>query len=174
MTDPVAPDAVQYEPSGISWKLILGITFLLSTLLGVVFYVQYSSTLLFVDQTLENPEAPLPWEVGEVTPTECVDFAMDWTSECTGIKSMCDMYVDRVISLCMRAQSRLTYCELVVDETSTTKFGHEDCRLRGVQRNINSEACSGAYRAISSYCEVLVENAEAGADLPGEGSANTP
>lgn len=166
MSDPAYSEApVQYQPdAGGSWKLVLGVTFMLSTLLGVVFYVQYSSTLRYVRDTLEVPVEPLPWDVAELTPTECVDFAMDWTATCTGIKSMCDMYVDRVISLCMRSTDRQLYCSLVIDETSNTRFGHEDCRLRGVQRNVDSEACGGAYRAIGSYCEVLVSNAELNAE----------
>lgn len=172
MSGPVAepappndPRDVQYQPDGGgAWKVVLGVTFALSTLLGVLFFAQYSQTLSYVRTTLEDPASPPRWETEVLSPTECVDETMNWTAGCSGIKAMCDMYVDRIIALCLASAPREDYCARVIDETHSTRFGHEDCRLRGVQRNVNSEACAGAYRAIGSYCETMAAVAEQNAE----------
>ena len=150
------PPQVQYEKSGAGTIVaILGTTFGLSVLLGGLFYWQYSSVLSYVRVTLEEPETPLAWDERDLAPDECVAAAMDWVAGCSGIKTMCDMYVDQLIALCMAASDRSAYCGAI--DASTTRFGHQDCSVRGVRRNVDAEACSRAYRAIASYCESLAE-----------------
>lgn len=148
------PTPVQYEKSGAGTIVaILGTTFALSVLLGCLFYWQYSSVLSYVRVTLEEPETPHAWDERTLAPDECVAEAMDWVAGCSGIKTMCDMYVDQLIALCMGSADRDGYCAAI--DASTTRFGHQDCSVRGVQRNVDAEACSRAYRAIASFCESL-------------------
>lgn len=145
---------VQYEKDGAGMIVaILGTTFALSVLMGCLFYWQYSKVLSYVRVTLEEPETPLAWETRAHSPDECVGAALDWVAECEGIKAMCDMYIDRLIAMCMASDDRLEYCGAI--DASTTRFGHQECSVRGVRRNIDAEACSGAYRAIDSFCDSL-------------------
>lgn len=162
---PHPTEDVQYETSGAgaAW-IVLGGVMLLATLLGVLFYVQYSRTMVYVKATLDEPTEPLPWDERPLSAGECVDEAMAWASECRGVKAMCDMYVDHAIALCMRSQDRTAYCETVIVEAETARFGSAECRMRGVQRNVDAEACANAYKAILSYCESWMDL------LPSEGS----
>lgn len=151
----VPPDQVRYESAGArsAW-VVLGATFALATLLGVLFFARYSQTMVYVKQTLEEPTEPPAWEAAALAPAECVDAALDWASGCSGIKSMCDMYVDHAIALCMQSRDREEYCASVSDEVET-RFGSAECHMRGVRRNVDAEACANAYKAILSYCESL-------------------
>ncbi len=131
---------------------ILGGGAAVSLVLAMVFFSGYSSVLSYVKTTLEEPESPPAWDARALSPEECVDAALTWAEECQGIKSMCDMYVDHVMALCLGSQDRSTYCAAVEDTTATTRFGHGECGLRGTRRNVDAEACANAYRAIASYC----------------------
>jgi hypothetical protein len=147
-----ASTTVQYEKDGAGMIVaILATTFVLSAVMGALFYWQYSKVLLYVHTTLEEPEEPLAWEVRAHSPDECVGAALDWVAECEGIKSMCDMYVDRLIAMCMGSDERTGYCAVI--DGSTTRFGHQECSVRGVRRNVDAESCSGAYRAIDAFCD---------------------
>lgn len=147
--------APQFETRGSSAGLwVVGAAIVLSIAMGTGFYFQYSRTLLYVKATLESEDAVQAWETRALSPHECVDEAMAWASECRGVKSMCDMYVDRVIALCMGARDRRAYCDSIAEE-SPAKFGAEDCRLRGVQRHRDAEACAKSYGAIVSWCADL-------------------
>lgn len=138
--------------SGGAW-MVLAVVFGLSTLLGVFFFWQYSRTMAYVKYTIDEPEGPLPYEVAAYSPEDCVDYSMDWAAECTGVKTLCDMYVDRVITLCLESQDRTAYCDQLGERTETAEFGVDLCRERGVQKNVDKEACGHAYRAIVGYCE---------------------
>lgn len=158
---------VPAERSAQTAWIVLAVTFLCSTLLGVFFFAQYSAVLTYVRTTLEEPERPHAWETRIFTPEECIDAAIAWTGECRGIKTMCDMYVDQVMVLCMESQPRVAYCEALGDRTMTTAFGAEECFARGTRRNVDAEACSAAYRFIDGFCDTILEALEA----PGEPSA---
>jgi len=141
--------------------IVLGAIFALSTLLAFYMFSQYSRTLSYVRQTIGEPDldvaptAPLPWAEAELTPEECVDATLLWAERCTGIKTMCDMYVERYIGLCLEAGNRDDFCASIRTFTGTSEFGVPECRARGVQRNVNKEACAMAYKTIDGYCEVV-------------------
>ena len=79
---------------------------------------------------------------------------------------MCDGYIDRVIAECMASQPREAYCARVGDRTGTTRFGYQDCAVRGVRRHVDAEGCAAAYRAVASYCESL--------GVPGQATSEGP
>lgn len=138
---------------------VLGVTFLCSTALGVYLFAQYSSVLSYVNDTLEA-DVEHAWDERPFAPEECIDAALAWTAECSGIKSMCDMYVDQVMVLCMESQPRRAYCEALGDRTMTTEFGARECFARGTQRNVDAEACAAAYRFIDGFCTTILEDGE--------------
>jgi len=143
--------------------MVLGIL-ALSTAMAFVLLAKYSATLGYVKRTLDEPAEPNGWELRAYAPEECIDAAMTWTAECRGIKSMCDMYVERVVDECMGSRDRLAYCEHLGDTTGTTEFGVPECRARGVQRHINQEACANAYRSIDNFCKRTRAEAPASAE----------
>lgn len=158
MSSPATSEAVVYEPSGSrsAW-VVIGLTFALSTVLGVLFFARYSQTMLYVKRTLTEPaEAPI-WEAEPMAPGDCVEQALSWAGGCNGIKSMCDMYVSEVIARCMASRDREEYCRSIADESMVARFGSAECRMRGVQRNVDAEACANSYKAVQSYCESLLE-----------------
>ncbi|MCB9532532.1 MAG: hypothetical protein H6698_01885 [Myxococcales bacterium] len=142
----------RYEQSGSSVIFVLGGALLFSTVLGVLFGYRYVEVMRYVRDTLDVPTTPLAWDARPLSPDECVEQALTWASECHGIKSMCDAYVDRVIAMCLESQPRDAYCASVHDTAATTRFGYRECALRGVRRNLDAEACAQAYRAVASYC----------------------
>lgn len=142
-------------------EYVLGLTLLFSIALAVALWYRYSMVMGYIKRTLEEPEQSFPWEAAVYSPEDCVDWALAWAAECSGIKSMCDMYVDRAMLECLQASDRLFYCERLGQRTETTEFGVPECRTRGVQRDINKEACAMAYRTIDSYCKVTRREAEA-------------
>jgi hypothetical protein len=145
---------VQYEKDGAGMiGAILLTTFTLSVLMGALFYRQYSKVLSYVRITLDEPDGALVWDERPHSPDECIGAALDWVAGCDGIKSMCDMYVDRLIAMCMGSRVRTDYCDAI--DASTTQFGHQECSVRSVRRNVDAEACSRAYRAIDSFCDSL-------------------
>ena len=155
------PDSVPASPSG--WggaQYVLGGVLFVSFLLAVMLWYRYSQVMGYIKRTLEEPDQVFVWDEEAYSPEDCVDWAMGWASECTGIKSMCDMYVDRVMLACLESRDRLGYCEILGSRTETTEFGVPECRARGVQRDLNKEACSMAYRSIDSYCKVIRRQAE--------------
>ena len=160
------PSAVPAERSAQTAWIVLALTFLCSTLLGVAFFAKYSAVLTYVRTTLEEPERPHAWDTRIFTPEECIDAAIAWTGECKGIKTMCDMYVDQVMVLCMESQPRVAYCEALGDRTMTTAFGAEECFARGTQRHVDAEACSAAYRFIDGFCDTILEELQAPAEEP--------
>lgn len=170
MTDPTP---VQYEQDGASAiRLILGATFAFSTLLGVLFYFQYSSVLSYVNETLDEPETQ-EWDERWFSPDECVGASMDWVAGCGGVKTMCDMYVDQLIAMCLGSQDRTEYCGAI--DASTTRFGHQECSVRGVRRNVDAESCSRSYRAIDSFCDSIgVPAVPDGAAVRGESTEGSP
>jgi hypothetical protein len=166
MTSP-APAPVPTPPSDTEgWRgagVVLGVIFTLSTLLALYMFSQYSRTMAYVRVTLGDPDRGVmptetqPWDLAALSPEECVDATLTWTQNCRGIKTMCDMYVERVMGLCMDTQNREAFCMAIVDDTGTTEFGVAECRARGVQRNVNKEACANSYRTIDAYCEIVRE-----------------
>lgn len=162
LTESLPPDEVTPDPQlaqqrraaeAMAWK-ILGVTFLLSVLLGVTFLYQYLTTMRFIREHLNEPATPHAWSVTPLSPDECVTEALDWARECRGIKSLCDMYSDRVMEYCMDSQPREAYCRSLGDITRTARFGFAECQARGVRRNIDAEICSKAYRFTATYCEL--------------------
>jgi hypothetical protein len=143
--------------------IVLGTIFGVSTLLATYMFWQYSKTLAYVRNTIGDPDRglepviPQAWHARPLSPEECVDATLHWTRECVGIKTMCDMYVERVIGLCMDTQDRNEFCHAIVDDSFTTEFGVPECRARGVRRNVNKEACANSYRTIDAYCEIVRE-----------------
>lgn len=146
---------------------VLGVTFGLSTLLAVFFFAQYSAVLSYVRETVDEREEPFPWDNLAFAPEECVDHALEWTAECLGIKSMCDMYVDQVMAACMESGDREAYCEALGERTMTTEFGAEECFARGTRRNVDAEPCANAYRFIDSYCTTILSEDAAAAEGSG-------
>lgn len=138
----------------------------LSVVLGVYLFVQYSRVMSYVRSTIgycavgadgtENcvePTRTPVWVSQALSPEECIDTALAWARECRGIKSMCDMYVEPVIRDCMASQDRAVYCDAIEPFAVTTYFGAAECRARGVRREVDKEACSNAYRAVASWCD---------------------
>jgi hypothetical protein len=147
--------------------VLLGVI-VLSFVLAVMLWYRYSQVMGFIKRTLDEPELPLPWEDEAYSPEDCVDWAMAWAASCTGIKSMCDMYVDRAMLLCLESRDRRSYCAILGERSETTEFGVPECRARGVQRDLNKEACAIAYRTIDGYCKVIRRRVERGALAPVE------
>lgn len=134
--------------------VVIGVTLAVSFALALVLAFRYSAAMVYIKQTIEERPEPWPWEVEPHTPEQCVDAAMDWAAECHGVKSLCDIYVERVVLACIMSADRRTYCEVVGDDAETTEFGAAECRDRGVRRNIDREACANTYRTIAEYCRV--------------------
>lgn len=143
---------------GAGWVVVA--VLLLSVVLALHFGRQYTSFMVHVRNTLEEPAEPLPWQVGPVTPEGCVDEAMAWAASCRGIKTLCDMYVSHVVELCMAAHDRVAYCEQLRSRHITTDFGAVECQARGVRRHLDDHACGNAYRQIDTHCtRILGERA---------------
>ena len=133
-------------------RYLVGGILLFSTLLGLWLFHNYTTFQRHVRDTLEFPDEPFAWEEGVLSPEECVDEALDWATECRGVKAMCDEYVPRIVRECLGSQDRVGFCEALGDATQETSFGHPECLSRGVRRNVDAEACGSAYRTIDDYC----------------------
>jgi hypothetical protein len=155
--------------------VIIGLI-ILAIVLGTMLFMNYSRFLGYVDDTLDDDEQTFPWEEVEHYPVEaCVDSALDWAEACVGIKTLCDEYVTRYMNMCLGSESRVDYCnEFTVEDTGTTGFGAEECSARGVQRHVDYEACSKAYRAIASYCEFVRDREELREQQDASGSETQP
>ena len=148
-------DEITPESSDRGWGgagIVLAVIMTISVSLGFVLLRNYTMFTRYVRDTLEDPVDPRPWEVEYLTVEQCVDVTLEWAEGCRGVKAMCDEYVPRVMIECMHSQDREAYCENVGDLLAITAFGHEECQARGVQRNVDAEACSAAYRGIDDYC----------------------
>jgi hypothetical protein len=150
------------DPTGRGAWWVLAAVLGASTLLALFMFAQYSRTLVYVRATIGQPDLgvapaqPLPWTVDRRdTPEECVDHTLTWARECRGIKTMCDMYVEQMMSLCLQARDRTAFCQRVGSRTATAEFGVPECRARGVRRHVDREACSTAYRTIDGHCNRL-------------------
>lgn len=144
---------------GAGW--IVASILLFSVVLGVHFGRQYVTFMVHVRDTLHEPEEPHAWEVAPVMPEGCVDEAMRWARECTGIKTLCDMYVNYVMERCLSSRDRVTYCAELRGRHTTTEFGVRECQARGVRRHLDDLSCSNAYRQIDTHCtRVLLEATE--------------
>jgi hypothetical protein len=146
--------------SGAGAWWVLGSLFAVSTLLGVVLLYNYSRVLGYVKRTIDEPVAPHPWESNPHTAEQCIDASMAWARDCRGVKSMCDMYVERYVGTCLESQDRTDYCAALGTATDDAHFGVEECRGRGTQKNVDAEACANAYRTVASFCEVVRRQAE--------------
>lgn len=132
--------------------LILG-TVTVSILLGGMLFYNYSKFLSYAHHTLTKPSEPAPWNRGApLDPEGCVDATMEWSSQCVGVKALCDEYTTRVTQECMERGDHRAYCVSLGTRTLTTEFGLQECYARGTRRNIDAEACANSYRAIDSYC----------------------
>lgn len=134
--------------------IVIGVTLAVSFALAVVLAYRYSAAMVYIKHTLEERSEPWPWELTPYAPEQCVDASMQWAAECHGVKSLCDIYVERVVLACMMSSDRHTYCQVVGDAPETTEFGAAECRDRGVQRNVDREACANIYRTVGEYCRV--------------------
>lgn len=155
--------------------IVLGVVFTLSTLLGLFMFRQYSAVLTYVKATLDDPDAPPAWVDEPHSVEDCVDAALQWASECNGIKTLCDIYVERVVRECLDSRERDAYCIDIADVSETTEFGVTECRNRGVRRDVDKEACANAYRTIDTWCEDVryrLENPDEAAEGEGESSAD--
>lgn len=148
--------ATSAPPSGRGAWWVLGGLFAVSTLLGVVLLAQYSRTMAYVKRTIDEPQQPFVWESRQHTAEECIDATMAWAQDCRGVKSLCDMYVERYVGLCLESADRVEYCSAIGNAREDAHFGVEECRARGTQRHVNAEACANAYRTIASFCEVTL------------------
>ncbi len=166
-------------PSGLRGAgIVLGLIFGVSTLLALYLFARYSQTLSYVRATIGDvdngvaPEVEFPWAAVDLTPEECVDATLQWARDCTGIKSMCDMYVDRYMGLCLESAERTAFCHAIEGFTGTTEFGVPECRARGVLRNVDKEACAMAYRTVDGFCQVVRRRTAREAAGATEGSAD--
>jgi hypothetical protein len=166
-------------PSGLRGAgIVLGLIFGVSTLLALYMFSRYSQTLSYVRSTIGDidngvmPQVEFPWASAELTPEECVDATLEWARQCTGIKSMCDMYVDRYMALCLESGDRNSFCHAIEGFTGTTEFGVPECRARGVLRNVDKEACAMAYRTVDGFCEVTRRRAARAAEAQSDGSGS--
>lgn len=154
--------------------IVLGIVFTLSTLLGLYMFRQYSAVLTYVKDTLDNPDAPPAWVDEPHSVEDCVDAGLTWAASCDGIKTLCDIYVERVVRECLDSRERDAYCLDIAGISETTEFGVAECRNRGVRRDVDKEACANAYRTIDTWCEDVRYRLETDADGSGEGSGAAP
>lgn len=163
-----APAPIRDDGNRSTWIVLAAIT-IGAIGLGFFLLYRYSEVLGYVKRTLEEPAAPHGWTLTPYSPEECVDAAMAWASDCVGIKTMCDMYVERVVEECLGSQDRLQYCLTLGDTTGSTEFGVPECRARGVLRDVDKESCSISYRSIDQFCKrtrVLAELAAEGSAPP--------
>lgn len=151
---PTSEQPERFMPASAWW--VLGLSFGLSVILGVVLWTQYRTFLLHVHETLRSPDIVHPWDETPHSPEDCVDATMAWAAECHGIKSLCDMYASYVMELCLNAGEHEAYCEEVQSQAVLRTFGAEECRLRGTRRNIDSESCAAAYTTIDDYCTFIL------------------
>jgi|GEM_PF-2392466 len=154
------PDA--NDPQG-TWKtagIVLLLIFLMSVALGGLLFRNYAQFMNYAHKTLTHPETPPPWIAdGPLSPEGCVDAALDWARNCKGVKSLCDEYVTRVTQECMIEDDHVDYCFRIEDITASSHFGAQECAARGARRNVDSEACGNAYRAIDSHCQYVRDKA---------------
>ena len=144
-----------------AWTIIAA-TLAVSVVLGVVLWWQYRTFLRYVHDHLNGPEAVLAWENAVLSPEDCVDETMAWSARCSGIKSLCDMYAGHVMERCLASQDRSAYCDQVAGQAALRSFGAQECRARGARRNVDSEACSAAYKTVEEHCRFLRQRREAG------------
>lgn len=144
-----------------NWKtagVVLLVIFLTSVALGAVLYRNYSQFLNYAQKTLTHPETPPPWVANApLSPEGCVDVALDWATNCIGVKSLCDNYVTRVTQECMieGEGTHVEYCQHIESLTASSSFGARECAARGVRRDVDAEACGNAYRAIDAHCQYV-------------------
>lgn len=125
----------------------------------------------YKEQTLEHPERPLPWVVGDVTPVECVEFSTQWALECPAIESWCFNEAPRIVLDCMKSEDRKAYCESVAGDVETTHFGAKVCQgLReSLPRHLkrpHKKACGSAFRAVAEFCREQLRPAPETASSP--------
>ncbi|TVR03352.1 MAG: hypothetical protein EA398_05070 [Deltaproteobacteria bacterium] len=143
---------------------IVAMVLILSVVLGIWFGRQYVTFLGHVRDTLHEPDTPHSWQLGPVAPEQCVDEALAWAARCTGIKTLCDMYVSHFVELCLDAHDRRSYCRELQGRHVTTDFGVLECQARGVRRHLDDQACNNAYRQIDTHCTRILEGS--GAEAP--------
>ena len=138
---------------------MIGGLFLASLALGVAAYAKYISA----EQTIASDLAAITERGKTSTVEQCVGETLVWRKGCGAMVSLCDMSVGRIMSACLGAQSRLTYCSALDASLTETTFGVQECKDRGAHENrADKKVCATAYRTVSAHCQRIQREATEG------------
>jgi hypothetical protein len=123
---------------------------ILSVLMGVLALRNYLNT----DRYLHGVLRDMAKRGKGLTAEQCVDAVLRWRKECRGSRVLCDNFSGRVMRTCLEARDRRAFCERLPADSTTTHFGYQDCKDRGVTRQ-TKRACASAFRMIDVHCRRL-------------------
>lgn len=133
----------------------------LSVIFGFTILRNHSVFRDYQAATLEDGDAPPPWDTEALSVDDCVEETVRWTMECPGIASWCLAEVPVVAERCLASRDRTAYCEEVGDEVMSTRFGFHACEdLRAgmddddekYAKRANKKYCAATYRAVAEHC----------------------
>jgi hypothetical protein len=145
--------------------------FLLAIMLGAVAFWRFTRSDRFIQASLAEVQS----QAAQLTPEECVGWAVSWAARCQAMKALCEGSIPRIVEACLMKSDRHAFCASLGDTYRVTSFGVAQCRARLAKRDgLGKKACALSYGAIARYCERLRRAGSAdGYRSPrsGEGSA---
>ena len=130
---------------------VLGSIFFVATILGVVTFFNYTRT----EKSVQKGIAHLLEEGKSLSMQGCVKELLTWTSQCEGIKTVCDASAPILMESCLRAQDRSAECGENAQVRKDSKFGFKECSVFTLTKD-RRKVCGNAFRAFDSYCRTRV------------------
>lgn len=102
-------------------------------------------------KTMDHSLSKLSQEGAKLSVDECAVKVVDEVRHCTGMLSLCEQSVPRLMTTCLSAQSRAEDCKARAEDLDTARLGYKECAARGEVGRKKPE-CGTAYRAFADYC----------------------
>ncbi|MCX4239866.1 hypothetical protein [Paraliomyxa miuraensis] len=139
----------EFETSGPSLRLVLGIMAIVVVVMGVAAYWRYDVSEDHFAVTLTEMDRK-----GPVLDVEgCIDAVIEWHARCEANKPLCDNGVPQVMTHCLVGRDRKDACESIELGSAKAQWVYLSCLDRGTPcRNKKQCVCADAYRTLDSYC----------------------
>ncbi len=146
MTGDSAPN---YDRSGPSLRIVLGVVVGLALPMGVLAYYRYVQS----EQHFQRARAEMDRRGPQLDVEGCVDAVLAWHAGCEANRPLCDHGVPMIMTHCLGGRDRALACASLDLSSARAQWVFASCRDRGTPcRSRKKCACADAYRTLDSYC----------------------
>lgn len=122
--------------------------FVLSVILGVVVFKNYSHSAKVITSSLDLMQK----QAQQLSIEDCAHQTITWYAQCDAMQQMCDDTVSRMAKVCLSNGSKEKQCEKYGSQVHGYNFGAEQCAPY-MKNKTMKKACADTWQAVADYCK---------------------